>query len=298
MKDLLDRLSCDTHNRLQAAALFSCSQSEETITDIVLLDIAKDLRTAVVAEKTNKRQESDSGVDWEWWIKAGARPWLRMAIQAKKLSERGEYPRIHHANNNGLQIDMLARYARRNRVRAFYCFYNYFPEEPTRARHWRCCDPSGGLDLLGCSITPIATVRRLTRGGRMLTFDAVHAARTTLPWGCVLCHVGRYRMRLLVEPNPPELPSGQRVQEKESLRLSVSVTKRNAGPDSKGEANRSGLYTQLPPLLAEWLSARKTKSFRVSELPRDYYDPAAGTPRRIAILDVDEPESNSIAPEA
>lgn len=57
---------------------------EDTITDILLLELSKKLPHEILTIKFSKGFEAREGVDWEWWIlSAGGIVGIR--IQAKKL---------------------------------------------------------------------------------------------------------------------------------------------------------------------------------------------------------------------
>jgi hypothetical protein len=79
---LLDQ-SVITHHRIVAGESAGIRQSEETITETVLLELKTRLPNLRISPH-NHSKESDSGADWEWWIEGDSR-WFGMLVQAKKL---------------------------------------------------------------------------------------------------------------------------------------------------------------------------------------------------------------------
>ncbi|QII03866.1 hypothetical protein BH92_27835 (plasmid) [Rhodococcoides fascians A21d2] len=75
--------SVSTHHRIVAGEDAGIRQSEETITETVLLDLKIRLPNLRIATHTHMT-ESSSGADWEWWIEGDTR-WFGMLVQAKKL---------------------------------------------------------------------------------------------------------------------------------------------------------------------------------------------------------------------
>ena len=86
---ILETLAKATWERIFFGEVLDCSQGEETITDINLLDIKRAATsggyTGMHILKTNKADEAKFGIDWEWWIGSHLGGWWRYAVQAKKL---------------------------------------------------------------------------------------------------------------------------------------------------------------------------------------------------------------------
>jgi hypothetical protein len=61
-------LAKDTWETLRDASALHIDQGEETITDNLLLYLARQHLTNLRVIKTPKNLEPDKGTDWEWWI--------------------------------------------------------------------------------------------------------------------------------------------------------------------------------------------------------------------------------------
>lgn len=285
MRRLLERLALETHLRLYNAERFDVSQSEETITEINLLEIAIDNQRNVYSEMSNKHEEAWSGVDWEWWIYRRSRLWLRVAIQAKKLTGRGRYSHVLHQNANGRQIDLLRDYAVANDCVPLYCLYN-FPRQQPQAAHWHCCRNFDEAQL-GCSLVPLAAVEAISAVDPRPTFEDVHRNTAALPWRCLSCRAGRDALG--IPGPPPRAPTRGRKRRIRGGRNDgpggsalPSDQPAPSGPPSAGSS--LGTYSQLPSFLGEWLAEKRGHRYRLSSLPEDFYKREVGPPKRIAVL--------------
>jgi hypothetical protein len=269
IRTTLERLARDTLGRLDDGERLSCRQGEETITDINLLDLVRLSQPSLLLEKKNKREESTSGVDWELWIGGPTRPFLRLAVQAKRLNARGNY-KLRHANRHGEQRDLLEQYAAANRALPLYCLYNWAHIPFDSQLHWHCC---GVFDAeqLGCTFARTDTIQN----ARASTFADLHTFDSTIPWRCLTCRKG---IGALTEGRSPKefgpgYPSWiQRGEEGSRV------------PDDKF------VWPQLPPFLSSALASGSGKRFDEKELPPNFYKPEVGAPKRIAVLQSDREE--------
>ena len=189
----LERLSSETWERLRAIKAFSrrpvpfnsVRLGETTITDLAMMELCRLGLARSIFIQTPPHKEARRGTDFEWWVGSANTGWFRLAVQAKKLDMKKEqYLGLGQKVNGKLQIDVLERYAERNRVTPLYCFYNY----SIRAgdpKYWHCCQGSVEPDQLGCTLTPASRVQQAinTRGKR--TFEFIHEYDNTLPWRCM-----------------------------------------------------------------------------------------------------------------
>lgn len=65
---ILEALARETWHRLQNAGDLSIRFGEETITDLLLLDLRRMKPLTAEVIQTSKSQESVSGTDFEWWL--------------------------------------------------------------------------------------------------------------------------------------------------------------------------------------------------------------------------------------
>ena len=111
---------------------------EETITDLLMMDISVQGSTLALFRQTSKPDEAEWGTDFELWMASGRLGWFRFAIQAKKLDLRTDrYASLTKSNSNGLQIDLLEQYAQRKRAAPLYCLYNH-TDSADELDQWHC----------------------------------------------------------------------------------------------------------------------------------------------------------------
>jgi hypothetical protein len=183
---ILEHLAEETLDRLDLSYRLDCLQSEETFTDINLLELVRCRPSGFRVYKARARDEPDKGFDWEWFVGGGGMGWLRYSVQAKKLDlSSNRYTRFRHAVGSQFQIDILADFARRNRTIPLYCFYNAKP--PTvEQRYWHCGSFPFKPKQLGCSIAPLSVAQNLHRSRMRRSFEAAHQDRRVLPWRCIV----------------------------------------------------------------------------------------------------------------
>lgn len=181
---LFERLARDTWERLEAGLAFDIAQSEETITDINLLEMARARLPRLRLYKATRAEESEKGFDWEWWIGSRHRGWWRYAIQAKRLdATSGDYRALRHRVGSRFQIEILEDFAHCQGAVPLYCFYNYV-DSATAAAGWQC-NLSTEYAQLGCTLVPLETVKRAHKPRRSRRFADLHCHRRSLPWRCL-----------------------------------------------------------------------------------------------------------------
>ncbi|MCB0018468.1 MAG: hypothetical protein KDE09_11805 [Anaerolineales bacterium] len=191
-KILFEQLATQTWERLRLSWEYHISQGEETVTDLLQLEIAQYGKPDIRVTKTTKRHEAQSGIDWEWWIGDNYSGWLRFAIQAKKINMNGHYPALKHAvrrpgGRKSLQHNLLKRYAREKGAVPLYCLFNHVsPLEIDERTHWHC---SADFDSkqFGCTISPVGVVEEALSNRGCRTFDFIHRHDCTFPWRCLFC---------------------------------------------------------------------------------------------------------------
>lgn len=78
---------------------------EETITDLLMMDLFIQGSTVALFRQTSKPDEAMWGTDFELWLGSDRLGWFRFAIQAKKLDLRTDrYASLTQSNVNGPQI--------------------------------------------------------------------------------------------------------------------------------------------------------------------------------------------------
>lgn len=184
LEGILESLARDTWERLRDSIGLDIRFGEETITDLLLLDLKRQGPGGSRVIQTPKHNEKHTGTDWEWWIGTPRIGWLRFAVQAKKMNLKNyRYDSLSHKVGGTLQIDLLERYATSNDAIPIYCLYNYIPTV-RKSKSWQCCKQFE-VEQLACTITPSHVVKKAinTRGTR--NFHSLHSNKQTLPWRCL-----------------------------------------------------------------------------------------------------------------
>jgi len=166
--------------------------SEESITDFVLLELQSRHPHEIITQKYTKRQESQTGADWEWWLTSGNK-WLGLRIQAKKIDSKNlKYPELDKVNQYGRQVDLLIKNALQsqpNRI-PLYIFYNYWDTNNYILKYWNCGTYPQDVEMLGCGLVDTFRVKNVLNTGSKLLKDI---APSMYPWSCLVCCLGYSR---------------------------------------------------------------------------------------------------------
>ncbi len=103
---------------------------EETISDLILLELSKRHPYDVISIKFNKRYEAQEGADWEWWILSQSGI-VGLRLQAKRLHVSGnsyeyKYLDYRQRSTNKYQVDILIQRAQNMRMIPLYMFFNWW----------------------------------------------------------------------------------------------------------------------------------------------------------------------------
>jgi len=189
-----EQIAQDTWARLGLSRHFKTRLGEETLTDLLVLDLvsrlpSRDLRVF----PTSKIKEATQGTDLVVCVHKGGTKADVYAIQAKKLYPSGRYGALkaRSGNTSRLQIDTLERYAKAINAIPLYLLYNYVGSAATCKKCWHCCQ-TADQEQLGCTLAPSWRIRRAILLRRR-TFDNIHSGRdnwtkridqSALPWRC------------------------------------------------------------------------------------------------------------------
>ena len=185
-EDTWERLSFAKASLANRGVLGSVRFGEETITDLMMMDLYFHGSSLLLFHHSSKSMESKRGTDFELWLGSPRLGWFRYAVQAKKLDlNSNRYSSLAHRNKHGMQIDLLKRYAKLNRAAPLYCLYN-FSDEATVSEHWHCCSGPPSLKDLGCTVTPLTNIRKAISKRGERNFRRVHMHNSTLPWRCLV----------------------------------------------------------------------------------------------------------------
>ena len=276
----LERLSIDIWERLRTLKFLPPARSvrfgEETITDILMLDLNRSPFRRAIFTQTPKHREAQRGTDFECWLGSDSLGWIRLAIQAKKLDVKSDrYNSLNHKVNASKgtkksQIEILENYATSNGAVPLYCLYNY-SDDVDPCRHWHCCQRPFRVEEMGCTLTPSSVIKRSIKQWGKRNFDFIHEFQGTLPWRCLAScpNIGE-AFALTDETDSPGFPS-------ESSRFFETRPRR---------------YAELPPSLRErvrdTVAGSEWAVLRADEFDPDYYSLDAGLPKRVCILERDQ----------
>ena len=179
---------------------------EETITDLLMMDLYVQGSTVAHFQQTSKPDEAMWGTDFELWLGSERKGWFRFAIQAKKLDLRNDrYASLTQSNANGQQIELLEEYARVNRAAPLYCLYNH-TDGADEFEHWHCCTGPADLKELGCTVTPLSNIGTAIDEWGGKNFDSIHRRKSTLPWKCLVSCPKVWYLLQVMSGNERETP--------------------------------------------------------------------------------------------
>ena len=287
-----ERLSYAKASLANGGASGSVRFGEETITDLMMMDLYFHGSSLLIFHHSSKSMESKRGTDFELWLGSPRLGWLRYAVQAKKLNLNNDrYSSFTHRNDYGRQIDLLERYARLNRAAPLYCLYNY-SDEATVSEHWHCCSGHSSLGDLGCTVTPLANIRKAISMRGTRNFKSVHMHTSTLPWRCLvscpeiqraLGDLSRNASSNLPTFSMPLIDPARCYHRRLPEQLHVDVE------HSANSTNQAGGALISIELDAELREAGPV-DFRTSDAygrVGDLFHPDVGVPARVAVLRVD-----------
>ena len=158
-----EELSKTIWTNIELSNRYRTIYGEETITDSILLELAKLESINIRIVQTPKFIEKDQGTDWEWFVGSKRYGWIRFALQAKKLSLKTHvYDQLNHKVgkllNARLQIDLLKDFAKANNAVPLYTFYNNYPDG-LESSHWHCPEPFE-RELMGWTFTPLTNIEQ------------------------------------------------------------------------------------------------------------------------------------------
>lgn len=186
IQQTIEVLTTELWDTIELANKLNTKYGEETITDIMLLNLAKLKNYNLRIIQTPKDKERFKGTDWEWFIGSQNYGWVRFAIQAKKAdpnSKKGDYNCLTHSVGIDEQYSILLKFSTANNAIPLYCFYNHFPKA-TELEHWHC-KKGYNQKLLGWTVSTVDNVKTAltTRGGK--NFDFIHKQKETIPVKCL-----------------------------------------------------------------------------------------------------------------
>ena len=171
-----ERIAHNTWERLKRSRRYRVRLGEETLTDILILDLAGSAtRGRFRLHQPTRIEESTTGADLEILIRVGWNSVVHLVIQAKTLGPKRRYDHLNPNPNSGrpLQIDHLEQHARDVRAIPLYLLYNDVDNAAAKAC-WHCCQQTCDERQTGCTLVPSWRVRRVLTLRGCRTFSGIH----------------------------------------------------------------------------------------------------------------------------
>jgi len=152
---------------------------QESLTDFILLEFSRKLKGNLISHKFTKRDEAQSGGDWEWWFK-GEKGWFGIRAQAKIINI---YKDTYLTINKKGQNNQLIKDSVTNGVVPVYFLYSFW--EPSEFKYkWRCQNFSKNARRFGVSILPAGYVKDKIQSESANLDELIQDLN---PWHCMFC---------------------------------------------------------------------------------------------------------------
>ena len=196
------RIATDIWERIGRSWAHNVRLGEETLTDLLILDLARYAPQGVKLFQTSKVQEARRGTDMEILINSGGRT-IAIAIQAKKLY-RGGNLNAKVSGTDTPQIEILESHSSHAGAIPVYLLYNSSVDVAweKEAHLCRClavqhghgfCSTISNVHHLGCTIAPSWRIRQALENRGCRTFEWIHSHFSVFPWHCLFdCHHSRW----------------------------------------------------------------------------------------------------------
>lgn len=245
--------------------------SEDTISDLTALEVARRASGEVGIGRVSKRKERFVGFDWLWVISRPSGRHAIYAVQAKKMridhSKGYSYGRLRYPSTPPYQIEALQDFAQHIDAIPLYCFYNNVDGTMTN-RIWNCRREALNAPQMGCTLVPLSVAQRIHDRQIPNRFHSIHSRPEAVPWRCLFhpeCSsfsLDRVSERQ-VESNAQERERGTEIAEF----LTESVSEDNAPLDFDDFVNRFDLEETVNRYIRGALHPimERTLSFRLED---------------------------------
>ena len=163
--------------------------SEDTVSDLAMLEIARTVQNEVGVFRVSKPDERIVGFDWLWVILRPRMTPTFYVVQAKKLkldhTSTYSYGRLRYKAGLRYQMDALEEFADWIGATPLYCFYNHVDDHTARS-HWSCrLQRTPDPPQMGCTVAPLDVVRPVHDRRVPKRFDSIHWHPDAVPWRCL-----------------------------------------------------------------------------------------------------------------
>ena len=268
---------------------------EETITDLLMMDLYMQGSALAHFRQTSKPEESMWGTDFELWLGSEQLGWFRFAIQAKKLDLRNDrYSSLTQGNFNGKQIDLLEQYAQNNRAAPVYCLYNH-TDDADEGEHWHCCTRPIDLRELGCTVTPSSNIRKAIDQWNGKNFKSIHSSKSSLPWKCLVsCPMVSCLLQVMSGNifETPKFQSTPLFDPSSCYHETVPIVlRRDRGSAVSRENERGGILVSIPVNADQQIDDSPDRFEPAARAEfRERYDRNTGVPKAAAVIEVQGPD--------
>ena len=186
---LFEHLAESTWGSLHDARNLGLGFSEDTISDLAMLEIRRSGLSGIDVQRVSKRKERLVGFDWLWVISRPGHQSTIYVVQAKKIkldrSQAYSYGRLRYPAGSKYQLDALEDFADWLGAVPLYCFYNSVDHD-TALMYWNCrVQQPPSIHQIGCTLAPIDVVRLVHDGRGPKNFCSIHSSPEALPWRCL-----------------------------------------------------------------------------------------------------------------
>lgn len=178
-----ERVAHRTWSTLGSAQRLRARFGEETLTDLLVLDMLPHQRTrGFWLSPTTKQAEHRTGADLLVAVRFRTGRWSRLALQAKKLHSNDKYPLLNGGHKCRSQLNKLDAFARQLHALPLYLLYNH-SNAVQPSKHWHCSQ-SFDPNQLGCTLVPSWHIRGMIFRPPPRGFDLAHKVNQAKPWRC------------------------------------------------------------------------------------------------------------------
>lgn len=179
-----ERVAERTWSTLRLAKQLRARFGEETLTDLLVLDMLPHQRTrGFWLRPTTKLDEGWCGADLLVAVRHQTGRWSRFALQAKKLyPDDDRYRMLNRVRESIIQLEKLERFARQLYALPLYLLYNH-SNAAQPSEHWHCPLPFD-MGQLGCTLVPSWHIRQMLCRPPPRNFDQAHKVSQSRPWRC------------------------------------------------------------------------------------------------------------------
>ena len=165
------KLSKSVWHLLKDARTINYQIKEETVTDLLMLNIKGKHEPSVKIKTFTRQEEKQNGSDWEWWfLDSSTQKGIGFRVQAKILNlKQNKFLQLYYQNQN----QNLISEAQKPKIKLFplYCLYIH--------------DDKLLSNVYGCSIMSAYEVQKLKKSKIPPTLS--NLMNSMIPWNILVC---------------------------------------------------------------------------------------------------------------